>query len=138
MSTETVQREAVAPRGTDWFHSTPESERLLSQERLLLEVSELVCSALEHRGSRASDLAEMLDISRSEVSQRLSGRRNLSLRTLADMLHVLGFGIEARLVDRTAESPNFQMETRVMSWPSVAKYRQSSAPLRLINGQGDA
>jgi ribosome-binding protein aMBF1 (putative translation factor) len=133
MSIEAIASETHAVG--DWFRSTPESERLLSEERVLLEISELVCEALERRGLSRSALADRLEISRSEVSQRLGGRRNLSLRSLADMLHALDFGLEARLVDRRANS-GFCMPARVTNWTSDGSYRQSKTPLRVVNGMG--
>jgi AraC-like DNA-binding protein len=88
MSIEAIASETHAVG--DWFRSTPESECLLSEERVLLEMSELVCEALERRGLSRSALADRLEISRSEVSQRLGGQRNLSLRSLASMPSISG------------------------------------------------
>lgn len=63
--------EAVAPALGTWFASNPESERLLAQEGLMLEMSELVADALERRGLNRADLAQRLGVSRSEITQRL-------------------------------------------------------------------
>jgi transcriptional regulator with XRE-family HTH domain len=51
-----------------------------------------------------SDLAKLLSVRASEVTQRLSGGRNLTLRTLAEMLDVLGYDVHLSLVDRGAGS----------------------------------
>jgi hypothetical protein len=50
------------------------------------------------------DLAKLLSVRASEVTQRLSGGRNLTLRTLAEMLDVLGYDVHLSLVDRGAGS----------------------------------
>lgn len=76
---------------TAWFKSTPEGERLLSEERLILEATESVYDAMDRSQLKKSDIASKLGVSKSEVGQRLSGRRNLTVRSLAAMLHTLGF-----------------------------------------------
>jgi len=129
MTVETETR-AEAP---DWFRSTPTSERLLSEERLILEISEVLCEAIEKRGRLRGELAKDLSISPSEISQRLSGRRNLSLRTLADMLHALDYGLEVRLVDRQAEHAGQFATRRHVDWPSESAYRPGPG-LRLVQG----
>jgi transcriptional regulator with XRE-family HTH domain len=87
-----------------WFQPDNQERRLLVQERLLLEASEAVCRALDDRGVSRSDLAKLLSVRASEVTQRLSGGRNLTLRTLAEMLDVLGYDVHLSLVDRGAGS----------------------------------
>lgn len=75
---------------SDWFRVTPESERLLSEERLILSATEQVYEAMEYAGVTKKTLADRLGVSKSEIGQRLSGRRNLTVRSLAAMLHELG------------------------------------------------
>ena len=87
-----------------WFQPDDQERRLLVQERLLLEASEAVCRALDDRGVSRSDLAKLLSVRASEVTQRLSGGRNLTLRTLAETLDVLGYDVHLSLVDRGAGS----------------------------------
>lgn len=89
---------------TDWFRSTPESEALLAQETLVLDATEIVYEAMEIRGINGRELADRLGVRPSEVSQRLSGRRNLTLRSLAAMLHQLGAHAELHLVMHTGET----------------------------------
>jgi transcriptional regulator with XRE-family HTH domain len=85
------------------FRDTPESAELLEQERLTVAATEAISEAMERRGINKRQLAAMLDVRPSEISQRLSGRRNLTLRSLAKMLHALG--VRARLSIEDAAIP---------------------------------
>lgn len=86
-----------------WFRSTPESEALLEEERLVLSATEAVYEAMEEKGVNGRQLAERLGVRPSEVSQRLSGRRNLTLRSFAAMLHVLG--MRAKITIEPVDTP---------------------------------
>ena len=95
-----------------WFRSTPESEAVLAEERLVLSATEAVEEALARAGKNKQQLAEMLKVRPTEISQRLSGRRNLTLCTLARMLHALGMRAELTLkpalpaVGQTSDADN--------------------------------
>lgn len=71
----------------------PEFAQLMAQEELILEVTETLCEVLEKEGISRKELAERLGKTKGFVSQLLNGGRNLTLRTVADILHVLGYGI---------------------------------------------
>lgn len=67
-----------------------QNRRLLRQEGLILDVTESVCELLEQEGLSQTDLARRLNCGKSHVSQLLNGRRNLTLKTLADIAGALG------------------------------------------------
>lgn len=69
--------------------SSSKRRRLLRQEELILEATELLSSALENRSVTKAELAARLEKSKGFVSQILSGGRNLTLRTLADVADAL-------------------------------------------------
>jgi transcriptional regulator with XRE-family HTH domain len=71
----------------------PEFRRLLAQEELILEVTEVLCGLLEEEKISRKELAERLGKTKGFVSQLLNGGRNLTLRTVADILHVLGYRV---------------------------------------------
>jgi transcriptional regulator with XRE-family HTH domain len=75
-------------------------EEFEAQERLVLDVTEMLYEAMERRNVSQADWARLLSVTEGELSQRLSGRRNLTLRSLAQMLHKLQYGIQVGLVDR--------------------------------------
>jgi transcriptional regulator with XRE-family HTH domain len=69
----------------------PEFRKLLAQEELILEVTETICDILEIEKISRKELADRLGKTKGFVSQLLNGGRNLTLRTVADILHVLGY-----------------------------------------------
>jgi transcriptional regulator with XRE-family HTH domain len=69
----------------------PEFRKLLAQEELILEVTETICDILENEKISRKELADRLGKTKGFVSQLLNGGRNLTLRTVADILHVLGY-----------------------------------------------
>jgi len=69
----------------------PEFRRFLAQEELILEVTETICDILEKEKISRKELADRLGKSKGFISQLLNGGRNLTLRTVADILHVLGY-----------------------------------------------
>ena len=66
-----------------------EYERLLCQERLILDVTELLAGALEDDGVTRAELSRRLGRTPGFVSQLLGGGRNLTLRTIADIAAAL-------------------------------------------------
>ena len=71
----------------------PEFRKLLAQEELILEVTETICGLLENEKVSRKELADRLGKSKGFISQLLSGGRNLTLHTVADILHVLGYKV---------------------------------------------
>lgn len=71
-------------------------ETLVAQESLIMEATELVCEHLERAGVSRAELARRLGKTRGHVTQLLSGERNLTLRTLADIGTALGITFEIR------------------------------------------
>jgi transcriptional regulator with XRE-family HTH domain len=88
---------------SSWFRDTPATEALLEEERLVVAATEAISEAMDRRGINKRELAERLNVRPSEISQRLSGRRNLTLRSLAAMLHAVG--VRARLSIEDEQTP---------------------------------
>jgi hypothetical protein len=74
---------------------TPEGERLYQQERTILEMTELICKLMQEKDVAKKDLAERLGKSKSFITQLLSGSRNMTVRTLSDVLWALDSRIHA-------------------------------------------
>ena len=88
----------------------PEFERLLRQEKLILDVTDTLTQSLQDAGVTKAELAKRLGRSLGFISQVFGGGRNLTLRTIADIAAALSLRPTFRL------SPN----------PKVPVYRVSS------------
>ncbi|HUW84462.1 MAG TPA: hypothetical protein VMZ31_16885 [Phycisphaerae bacterium] len=101
------------------FESTEERRKLLQQERVILEVTELVCELMQKDGTKKSELAERLGRSKGYVTQLLDGRANMTLRTISDVLCALRatLHVSAQPLDTDEEQSSHQYETIVCSWP---------------------
>jgi transcriptional regulator with XRE-family HTH domain len=65
-------------------------DQMLEQERLILAATELIEELLAKHGLSRKGLADRLGKSKAHVTQLLSGDRNFTLRTLADVTYELG------------------------------------------------
>lgn len=68
----------------------PDYDAVYAQEAAMVDAAELIASALEASGMSRADLARKLGVSRAEVTERLKGERNITIRKLAETLHALG------------------------------------------------
>lgn len=65
-------------------------KRELARQDLIVSVTEQIWAALEDSNLSKADLARALETSKSNVSQLLSGNRNMTLATLADIGEAVG------------------------------------------------
>ncbi len=111
----------------------PAYGRIYAQESAMVDASELIARALETSGMSRSDLARALDVNRSEVTARLAGERNITVRKLAETLHVLG----ERLVVAT-EPITQQPQSRAHEWKLLVEPSESAAPVgKWIRAESD-
>ena len=61
-----------------------------AEESAMVDASELIAVALESSGKSRTALARALGVSKSEVTDRLTGERNITVKKLAATLHALG------------------------------------------------
>jgi transcriptional regulator with XRE-family HTH domain len=71
----------------------PKFKKLMAQEELIMEVTETLCELLNKENISRKELSDLLGKSKGFVSQLLNGGRNLTLRTIADIVGVLGYKI---------------------------------------------
>ena len=88
-------------------------KRLLRQERLILEVTETLARALREERITRTELARRLGQTPSYVAKALDGRKNLTLRTIADITAALALKPSFQLVsERTAPDTSVEAEDR--------------------------
>jgi plasmid maintenance system antidote protein VapI len=68
----------------------PEFRKLLSAEALVAEASEVIAGLMDEQKVSKADLARRLNKSRAWVTQLLSGKANMTVRTLAELAYALG------------------------------------------------
>lgn len=69
----------------NWVSESEENAKLVAQETVITEVTEEIWRRMEECGVSKAELARKLGASKGFVSQVLSGSRNMTLRTLADI-----------------------------------------------------
>jgi transcriptional regulator with XRE-family HTH domain len=108
----------------------PEFRKLLAQEELILEVTETLCEILEKEKISRKELADRLGKSKGFISQLLNGGRNLTLRTVADILHVLGYKVSLTPYKETRQKQESNViEFRTRQTLPKKKYTQIWRPL---------
>ena len=80
-------------------------ERLLRQERLILDVTEQLAGALENSGVTRAELARRMGRTPGFVSQVLNGGRNLTLRTIADIAGALSLRPSLKVSCERTDAP---------------------------------
>jgi len=88
-----------------WTNESEEHQRLVAQERLILEVTESIHGQMQAMGVNRVQLAERLGKSKAYVSQLLSGNRNMTLRSLADISFALHWDIPSFSYDGRDAKP---------------------------------
>lgn len=66
-----------------------EMARLFAQEQLIEEAGELVAVTMQREGVSKAELARRIGTSKAHITQLLAGSRNMTLRTLADLMHAM-------------------------------------------------
>jgi transcriptional regulator with XRE-family HTH domain len=82
----------------------PEFRRLLSVEALVAEASEVIARLMAEQNVSKADLARRLNKSRAWVTQLLSGKANMTVRTLAEVVYALDAEVKLR-----AHPPSWKM-----------------------------
>ena len=82
------------------INASEESRRFFSQEDLILDVTEAIWEQLDRREWNKKKLAKKLGRSQAYVTQLLNGSRNMTLRTLSDVVFALDLKINIRLCNK--------------------------------------
>ncbi|MBV6433667.1 MAG: hypothetical protein IANPNBLG_03858 [Bryobacteraceae bacterium] len=94
----------------------PEFRRLLSIETLVAEASEMIARLMAEQNVTKAGLARRLNKSRAWVTQLLSGKANMTVRTLAEVVYALDAEVKLN-----AQTPGWKMAGRPIraAWQPV-------------------
>ncbi len=69
--------------------SDDEGRKLYFREDLIFEITEEICKVMEEKGISKAELSRLAGVSKSNITQLLSGDHNMRLTTVADLLYAL-------------------------------------------------
>ncbi len=106
--------------------AAPEARRLYEEERLILWATEAIVELMEKQGRTRAEVATSLGTSRPNVTQLLSGSRNMTLRTLAALAHACGMRADLKLepLPRLASEPEATALDRLQD---IARWRRQES-----------
>ena len=119
---------------------TEDDRRLFEQERVILDVTEMICELMEQENMSKSDLAQKVGTSKSHITQLLNGTRNMTLRTISDVLYHLGYAFDVDFKEITDFEQEFAqvdfqeswslkwIEEPRVAWPEYENKLQRKAP----------
>ena len=103
--------------------SDEEGRKLYFREDLIFEITETICKVMDEKGINKTKLSRLAGVSKSNITQLLSGDQNMRLTTVADLLYALDSRLAVSAVpldiDNILESTTFDQ------WaPAVDEYRE--------------
>lgn len=69
--------------------SDDEGRKLYFREDLIFEITETIWKVMEEKGISKAELSRLAGVSKSNITQLLSGDHNMQLTTVADLLYTL-------------------------------------------------
>jgi predicted transcriptional regulator len=111
--------------------SDEEGRRLYFREDLIFEVTEAISQTMEEKGLNKADLSRLAGVSKSNITQLLSGDQNMRLTTVADLLYALDSKLVVSAVpldiDNILESTTFNQWAPAMDIAiKQSEYREIS------------
>jgi transcriptional regulator with XRE-family HTH domain len=112
----------------------PEFRRLLSIEALVAEASEVIARLMAEQNVSKADLARRLNKSRAWVTQLLSGKANMTVRTLAEVVYALDSEVKLRAQPPSSKAAGKPAGT---GWQPAGRRREkaSSTTARYTNSE---
>ena len=119
----------------EWRAQSPERDRAYAEEDFIFESTETLWRAMDAKQISKTVLAERLGVSKSHITQVLTGARNMTLRTYAAMAHALG--LRPRVVLDAQAEVRFGTQLLVtdvpQDWPGMRYLASPVEQLRCAN-----
>ena len=118
--------------------SDREGQKLYFREDLIFEVTEAICKVMEEKGISKAELSRMAGVSKSNITQLLSGDHNMRLTTIADLLFALGEKLEVAGVPIESELDGILKSTASVTqddWTFVGSSAPASSNYEAVQEQ---
>jgi len=115
----------------DEYMEDEEFARIMAQEELIMDVTEGFSKMLEEEKLTRSGLADTMRKTRGYISQILNGRRNITLRSLAEIAYHLGYHVNVRFNKRKEKNKNVGL---VFKWNMAQKNALPSPKVNVADG----
>lgn len=122
------------PRGAKPKDIAVDQKKLLwNQEAAILDTTELICALMKEANVSRSDLAARMGTTKSNITQILDGSRNMTIRTVSDVMTHLGHEFRASCKARESRTTNEQphVVVRVMAEFRISMPQESIARFSL-------
>ena len=109
----------------DQFAESPQNQLFIESEKLIIDVALMIEDLMKEKDINKTQLAKKLGVSQSSISQFLDGRRNMTLRTISELLFNLGerllvssesLDIEAKIFDYSNETEMIDLGDKNTEW----------------------
>lgn len=131
---KTAGKEVVLAKPVD------QRQLLRNQERAILDTTELLCVLMKGAGVSRSELARRMGTTKGNVTQILDGSRNLTIRTVSDLMTQLGHefkaSCKAREVPERHAVVRFVAEIRIPMTGVVNQQRVMPESFSFVTGSG--
>jgi transcriptional regulator with XRE-family HTH domain len=84
--------------------SDEQGRRLYFREDLIFEITEAICKTMREKHVTKAELSRRAGVSKSNITQLLSGDHNMRLTTVADLLYALDSKLQISTVPLDSES----------------------------------
>jgi transcriptional regulator with XRE-family HTH domain len=89
-----------------------EFKKLYAVEKLIGDTADMIWQLLEQKDMKQADLAKLLNKTPAFVSQLLNGKANMTVRTLAEVVHALGASVRIEAIDGCSNLRNAEESHR--------------------------
>lgn len=111
--------------------SDDKGRKLYFREDLIFEVTEAISQVMEEKGVNKTDLSRLAGVSKSNITQLLSGDHNMRLTTIADLLYALDSKLEVSAIPVDINS--ILQGTTFVHWAPAVDLTMKQVEYREIN-----
>jgi transcriptional regulator with XRE-family HTH domain len=127
----------IQPIFPEFMRNDPVKERIFAEESLVVDVMDRLAGWMTDHNITRAELARRLGTSPANVTQMLRGR-NVSLRTLAAAVHVMGGAVDFTIQPAAGERAQDARDAGTLASPKNLYYLHPQArPGRRASALGD-